>query len=142
MVTELFWLYNKYTDVKQILKITAKVVGVKNITPNIGPGFSSINFNIDVQLHNPTSKNFNINTGGLLVLKEVKIYTQDGIYLGTSLPMTSEIALPANGTQTITGIPAQIETNNIPVIIQNLNNLQNIQTKLLFEGAGQTFLLS
>jgi|GEM_PF-5382289 len=115
--------------------IQASIAGVRKIRLNQG----RIEFLLDLVLINPTTQNFNINTGGLVVLREVSLFTEQGVYLATSYPQKSQLNLEASTTQTIRDIPAFMPIENISEALAQLGRFQTLKTKTIIEVAGQIF---
>ena len=95
----------KYRNFSEVLeKIEYKIKGVKNLKI-IG---STIGFDVDIELVNPTNISVDI-PGNRLTVKTLHFFTPSGKKIGEAHPNVTEISLPANGTRIITNIPTVID---------------------------------
>ena len=73
---------------------------------------SEVVFDVDVEIVNPTSTAVNV-PGDLIVVRNLHFFTPSGTKIGVATPNVSNIAMPANGSRTITGIPARVSLTSV-----------------------------
>lgn len=79
--------------------------------------WSSLNFNLDVRINNPTAQDFAVN--GLVATLKSIVINYKGKYLGTAVVNIDEIMIPKFSSLVI---------RDLPIIIENSELLENIWT--------------
>lgn len=101
----LFFGTKKYRNYSEVLeKMEFNLKGVKGLKLQ----GSSISFNVDVEIANPTNISVDV-PGNRLTVKTLHFFTPSGKKIGVSHPNISEISLPANGSRIITNIPTVVD---------------------------------
>lgn len=131
--------YTKVTDLQWIFsKMTIKPVAIRKIKIS----FSSISFNLDIQLTNPTTQDFAVNGYGARLTKV--IVSKNGKPLGVSIVNMGEISVPAYGSFVIKDVPVIV----IPsVVLENLDTIfqtgiEDLQISSVIEVLGEEYVIT
>lgn len=131
----LYHLLSKGKQVVQAYKnIETKVVGVRNVKA----GISAFTMDIDVLVSNTGGVPIDVNTGGLVTLTKVNLFSAKGTLIGTSTPGATNLNIPANGSQLIKNIPTSINSAYVLEALTDINNVKNVTTTIEIQVAGQT----
>ena len=128
---------NNATNV--VNNLTFKVAKINTINFAIG----SIDINLDLTLTNNTNIDFSANTGKLLSLQKIDIYTDTGIHVATATKQLYNIFLPAFGSATITDVQAQIPMTNLTSVAISLirNNPKKLEIKAHVNILGNNYIV-
>lgn len=138
-----FFGRNKVQDIGSVINnLQVKVKAVKNLKLD----FKQINFNLDIQLINPTQIPLSVSSGNVITLKQIDFFDKSGKLLAQSYPNISGIEIPSNNGIILTGVPTQILTENVGVIFDGLLNsalsAKSLQYRLHLESLGKTFTIN
>ncbi|XRE42341.1 hypothetical protein ACIVBQ_000545 [Tenacibaculum discolor] len=127
---------NKMKNAIDSLKV--KLTSVKNIDIS----WSSLKFNFDLLITNPTMQNIGFNTYDLVKLSKVEFYNKtNNSFLGTASLNLSSLELNANSSVSINNVLASFSTKslikNIDVFKQD--PLKNLDIYLVLSSAGKTY---
>jgi hypothetical protein len=142
-ITGLFFFgKRKAISVSQTLKsITIKVNGIKNIKLS----GTSINFDTDLNLMNPTAQNLTIETAGAITLSKLIFKDLNGNPIGESYPNITDINIPAGETLRLSKIPTSIPIgiigSAINAIMSSLSNPGAILVSAEIDTPAGTFLI-
>lgn len=96
----------KYSQAKEVLNNLK--VGIKKIS-NVRLTFESINFDATLTIKNTTNIDFGATLTSKIVIKQIRVYSPKGVYLGKANTNIFEIDLPANQTIELPNINFQID---------------------------------
>lgn len=134
----LYHLLSKGKQVVQAYKnIETKVVGVRNVKA----GISTFTMDIDVLVSNTGGVSIDVNTGGLVTLTKVNLFSAKGTLIGTSTPGATNLNIPANGSQLIKNIPTSINSAYVLEALTDINNVKNVTTTIEIQVAGKTITI-
>lgn len=134
-------LYHLLSKGKQVVQaynnIETKVVGVRNVKA----GISAFTMDIDVLVSNTGDVPIDVNTGGLVTLTKVNLFSAKGTLIGTSTPGATNLNIPANGSQLIKNIPTSINSAYVLEALTDINNVKNVTTTIEIQVAGKTITI-
>lgn len=85
-----------------------------------GFNLQSINLLATVGITNPTGRDININSLGLVTLDKIEFFDKQGQFLGVGYPNITSLNVPAQDTIEVTNVPLQISVKNIGPVINTL----------------------
>jgi hypothetical protein len=130
--------YSKAKKLKAIFEqITLSPVGFRNLKVSL----KDIRFNIDVEMKNPTSDNFDV-SGYIASLKRLNFFYKGG-YLATAKPELNSISIPANNKVRISNIPVIVPTDSVlKYAVEFLNfDINKLDIEAVVDVAGSEFFI-
>lgn len=127
---------NKMKNAIDSLKV--KLTSVKNIDIS----WSSLKFNFDLLITNPTMQNIGFNTYDLVKLSKVEFYNKtNNSFLGTASLNLSSLELNANSSVSINNVLASFSTKSLIKYIDVFKQdpLKNLDIYLVLSSAGKTY---
>lgn len=88
----LFFGYRKFDEAKKVLEYLD--FNIKSVS-NVKIGLSSVSFDTVITLINPTTLNFGATASSYIAIREIRVYSPSGVYLGKAQSNIHEINLPA-----------------------------------------------
>ncbi|GAA4274956.1 hypothetical protein U6A24_12590 [Aquimarina gracilis] len=132
----------KITEIRNVIdSLILRVNGIRNFKFDL----TGLNFDIDLNITNPTTENLNLQTGNMITLRRLLFYTDQGEFIGQSFPNLTGIEIPANGTINIANLRTHIDTGNIGTLINNAIGLfidpSKLQVKAEIESLGKLYTI-
>ncbi len=98
---------------------------------------------IDISFHNNTQYNFELETAGLIKLKQIAVF-HNGKLFGNAFSQASSLSLPAYSSFRMTDIQIEIEMLGLiaDILANGLDtNVENYTTRITVDALGQTFVI-
>lgn len=111
--------YRKYDQAKQVLD--SLDFDIKSVS-RIKIGLLNVSFDTVITLINPTSVNFGATASSHIAIKEVRVYSPSGVYLGKAQSNIYEIDLPARSQVDLPSISFNL--SSIKTLSELLNNTE------------------
>lgn len=102
--------YKKYNDIREVIRQLQFRLKPGAGLKNVQFSGNSLVFDATVELVNPTSKGFNLNTGGLITIKRMEYYDPEGKLIAFSNTHIDKIAIEP---ESITELPPITTTLNV-----------------------------
>lgn len=113
----LFAFKGKVDDLTNVAKqLKFDVEGVNSISF----GLPKIFFNLRLEIVNPTEVDFFASLSSNIVLKSIRAYSVNGVFLGEAALNLTSIEIPAQGSTIINSVPGEVDLQRI--INEYLNN--------------------
>lgn len=104
--------YKKYDEAKKVIE--SLDFKIKDIS-RVRIGLKNISFDTVITLINPTAINFGATASSYIAIKEIRVYSPSGVYLGKAQSTIYEINLPARSS------------TDLPKISFNLSSAKALQ---------------
>lgn len=111
--------YWGYTEAQKLQGIFDKMTILPNAIHNLKIGLSTITFELDVKITNPTTDDFDIDGGFIADVKNLDIF-YEGKYISTAQLNMNSISVPHQGSLIIHNIWVSVPTSNILDVLPNL----------------------
>lgn len=134
------WLFGqkKLNTAKEVMDHIK--VGVKSIS-NIKFSLKEISFNAVLTLHNQTKIDFGATLTSKIIIKQIRVYTTNGQYLGKADVNIYKLDLPANTVVELPNIPFRVATEKALETLANNVDLSTLKYKIDVEVFGNILTL-
>ncbi len=132
----------KVTEIKNVVDaLLLRVNGIRNFQIET----TGVNFDIDLDITNPTKEGLHLSTGNLVTLKRLLFYSESGQFIGESFPNLSGIEIPARGSMNIPNLSTSIDISNIGNLFNSAIGIfidpSKLNVKAELESLGKTYTI-
>ncbi|WP_271770467.1 hypothetical protein [Aquimarina algiphila] len=142
VIGSMYFGKQKVTEIRNVIDaLLLRVNGIRNFQLES----TGVNFDIDLDITNPTEQGLNLSTGNLVTLKRLLFYSESGQFIGESFPNLSGIEIPAKGSMNIPNLSTSIDISNIGSLFNSAIGIfidpSKLNVKAELESLGKSYII-